>query len=43
MSEKKEKEKIHKLPEDKVEDMIKDIKGIGFKVEKTEEGIKVSE
>jgi len=38
-----DEEKKHKLPEDKVEDMIKDIKDIGFKVEKTEEGIKISE
>jgi hypothetical protein len=35
--------KKHKLPEEKVEDLIRDIKDIGFKVDQTEEGIKISE
>jgi hypothetical protein len=40
MEEKKPPEK-HKLPEEKVEDLIKAIKDIGFEVEETEEGIKI--
>lgn len=43
--EKKEIKEIkkHKLPEEQVKDLIAEIKEIGFEVEETEEGIRISE
>jgi 5-enolpyruvylshikimate-3-phosphate synthase len=43
MDEKEKGINEYKLPEEKVEDMIEDIKKLGFKVEETEEGIKISQ
>lgn len=41
--EKKDKENIYKLPEDKVEDLKSDLKQLGYDVQETEDGeIKVT-
>lgn len=42
IDENKDDIKEYKLPEEKVEDMIEDIKKLGYKVEETDEGIKIS-
>lgn len=38
-----DEEQKHKLPEDKVEDLKDAIKELGYNVEETEDGIKISE
>ncbi|MDR3582824.1 MAG: hypothetical protein P4L62_00475 [Candidatus Pacebacteria bacterium] len=40
---KKDMEKKHKSSEEKVSDLIQEIREIGFEVEETEEGIRISE